>query len=120
MGSLTAEKHSNSKNPNIKQKRLGPKRAKTKLKSKKKKRDKNEAELIQNIQSSHENNEEAHPASAAKRQLCFFLDQFQSANGVQLSSLELESIKGTFYSALVGFQRRDYRYIFLGDKSLFD
>ncbi|XP_018815173.2 protein CMSS1 [Juglans regia] len=95
MGSLTAEKHSNSKNPKIKQKRLGPKRAKTKLKSKKKRRDKNEAELIQNIQSSHENNEEAYPASAAKRQLCFFLDQFQSANGVQLSSLELESIKDT-------------------------
>ncbi|KAG2720939.1 hypothetical protein I3760_02G057900 [Carya illinoinensis] len=97
MGSLTAEKpkRSNSKNPKLKQKPLGPKRAKTKLKSKKKKRDKNEAELIQNIQSSHENNEEAHPASAAKRPLCFFLDQFQSANGVQLSSLELESIKDT-------------------------
>lgn len=35
--------------------------------------------------------------ATASQQLHFFLDRFQSANGIQLSSLELEGFKGTYY-----------------------
>jgi protein CMS1 len=43
-----------------------------------------------------ENTQNLQPPSAAE-QLSFFINQFQSANGVQLSSLELESLKGTYH-----------------------
>ncbi|XP_048234592.1 protein CMSS1 isoform X2 [Ricinus communis] len=45
------------------------------------------------------NNKELSPASASQ-QLSFFIDEFQSANGLQLSSLELESIKETSFLEL--------------------
>lgn len=62
---------------------------KTKKKKKQplKKPTKNQPEPIENTQN-------LQPPSAAE-QLSFFINQFQSANGVQLSSLELESLKDT-------------------------
>lgn len=36
-------------------------------------------------------------SSSSAEQLNFFLQQFQFANGIKLSSLELESIKGYFF-----------------------
>ncbi|KAA8531311.1 hypothetical protein F0562_006018 [Nyssa sinensis] len=64
---------------------LGPYRAKTKSKKKIKHDDNNK---------NNETNNNVLPATASQ-QLSFFLDQYQSANGIQLSSLELEAIKDT-------------------------
>ncbi|KAJ0092957.1 hypothetical protein Patl1_26235 [Pistacia atlantica] len=67
---------------------LAPKQYKTKTKFKKNKNN--------HIKTKTPNNENSkiklQPASASE-QLSFFLNQFESANGVQLSSLELESIQ---------------------------
>ncbi|GFY81653.1 hypothetical protein Acr_01g0014610 [Actinidia rufa] len=64
-----------------------PSKATTKTKSKKSK--------FENSESKNNKNESKNNHSGivlAENQLRFFSDQFQSANGVQLSSLELESI----------------------------
>lgn len=87
MGSGKKEKRSKSgrltrnENPNPKRKRipLGPDRITSKKKKAKTK-------------TSDKNNSSLGLATAAE-QLSFFVDQYQSANGVQLSVLELESIK---------------------------
>jgi len=42
----------------------------------------------------NQNKSEASTPASASQQLGFFINEFQSANGVQLSSIELESIKG--------------------------
>lgn len=42
------------------------------------------------------NNNSAEPATPSQL-LSFFLNQYQSSNGIQLSSLELESIKGALF-----------------------
>ncbi|GLT77977.1 hypothetical protein SLA2020_495290 [Shorea laevis] len=76
MGSGKAEKP--SKNPKKKRKPLGPSRAETKPNK-----------------SDNGKSQEVQAAPAAEQPLSFFLHQFQSANGVQLSSLELDSIKDT-------------------------
>ncbi|KAJ4723030.1 Protein CMSS1 [Melia azedarach] len=90
MGSLKAEKRL--------KKSLAPKRAKTKkkkddnqTKSIKKKKDKNKS-VENNKNDDVVQNNDVKPASASEL-LSFFLNQFQSANAVQLSSLELDSIK---------------------------
>lgn len=94
MGSLKAEKRL--------KKSLAPKRAKTKkkkddnqTKSIKKKKDKNKS-VENNKNDDVVQNNDVKPASASEL-LSFFLNQFQSANAVQLSSLELDSIKGFFF-----------------------
>ncbi|XP_062150106.1 protein CMS1 [Alnus glutinosa] len=93
MGSGKAEKP--SKNPKKKRKPLGPNRVEAKPKSKRK-REKNRADLIESKSDNEKSrDQEVQAAPAAEQQLSFFLDQFQSANGVQLSSLELDSIKDT-------------------------
>lgn len=103
MGSRKAEKP--SKNPKKKRKPLGPSRAETKPKSKSKsKREKKRADLIES-KSDNGKSQEVQAAPAAEQPLSFFLHQFQSANGVQLSSLELDSIKGTFDCPSVWFAR---------------
>ena len=93
MGSVKAEKSRSLKNPKNKRKKpLAPTNLNTKKKSKKPRiqnpetnNNNNNNEIIQKVQL---------PASASEQLSCF-LNQFQSANGVQLSSLELESLKGT-------------------------
>ena len=88
MGSVKAEKSRSLKNP--KNKRKKP-LASTNLNNKKFKKPRiqnpetTNNEIVQKVQQ---------PASATEQLSCF-LNQFQSANGVQLSSLELESLKGT-------------------------
>lgn len=117
MGSGKAKKPSklSHTNPKNKGRPLGPKTRKTKAdshtRSKKKKEKKQRLsngggngnpidEKASNQSSQNDNGlsegAEVQPASASA-QLSFFLDKFQSANGVQLSSLELESFNGTFY-----------------------
>ena len=91
MGSVKAEKSRSLKNPKNKRKKpLAPTNLNNKKKSKKPR--------IQNPETTNNNNEiiqkVQQPASASEQLSCF-LNQFQSANGVQLSSLELESLKGT-------------------------
>ncbi|KAM1797646.1 hypothetical protein ACFX12_031804 [Malus domestica] len=111
MGSGKAKKPSklSHRNPKNKGRPIGPKTKKTKAdshtKSKKKKEKKQRLsngggngnptdEKASNQNSQNDNglrdSAEVQPASASA-QLSFFLDKFQSANGVQLSSLELES-----------------------------
>jgi hypothetical protein len=92
MGSGKAEKP--SKNPKKKRKPLAPNRAETKPKSKSK-REKNRADLIES-KSDNVKSQEVQAAPAAEQQFSFFVHQFQSANKVQLSSLELDSMKGNF------------------------
>uniref|UniRef100_A0A5B7BHH7 Protein CMSS1 n=1 Tax=Davidia involucrata TaxID=16924 RepID=A0A5B7BHH7_DAVIN len=90
MGSGKGDKRSKTslKNPK-KHIPLGPNRAKTKSKKKiKNNNNKNTKSKSKN----NENNNTVEPATASQ-QLSFFLDQYQSANGIQLSSLELEPIK---------------------------
>ncbi|XP_054822764.1 uncharacterized protein LOC129321061 [Prosopis cineraria] len=100
MGSRKEHEPPNStpKNPNSR-KTLAPKLAKAKITKKKKK--KKNGGTVQSIGEPQpgisQNNgsvKEFQPASASD-QLRFFLDQFQSAKGVQISSLELESLKET-------------------------
>ncbi|KAK7857059.1 protein cmss1 [Quercus suber] len=92
MGSVKAEKSRSPKNPKNKRKKpLAPTNLNNKKKSKKPRIQKpetnnyNNNEIIQKVQQ---------PATASEQLSCF-LNQFQSANGVQLSSLELESLKDT-------------------------
>lgn len=90
MGSVKAEKSRSLKNPKNKRKKpLAPTNLNNKKKSNKPQiqnpETNNNNEIIQKVQ---------RPASASEQLSCF-LNQFQSANGVQLSSLELESLKGT-------------------------
>ncbi|XP_075662461.1 uncharacterized protein LOC142631967 isoform X1 [Castanea sativa] len=93
MGSVRAEKSRSLKNPKNKRKKpLAPTNLNNKKKSKKPRiqnpetnNNNNNNEIIQKVQQ---------PASASEQLSCF-LNQFQSANGVQLSSLELESLKDT-------------------------
>lgn len=89
------------RNPKNKGKPLGPNNTKRKKEKKKKQRVNNQNPIEdkaskQNTQNSKNNNSlsnatKAQPASASA-QLSFFLDQFQSGNGVKISSLELESV----------------------------
>ncbi|PNT04986.1 hypothetical protein POPTR_014G150100v4 [Populus trichocarpa] len=48
----------------------------------------------------NQNKSEASTPASASQQLSFFISEFQSANGVQLSSIELESIKETCFAEL--------------------
>lgn len=48
----------------------------------------------------NQNKSEASTPASASQQLSFFINEFQSANGVQLSSIELESIKETCFVEL--------------------
>ena len=92
MGSVKAEKSRSLKNPKNKGKKpLAP----TNLNNKKFKKPR-----IQNPETNNNNNnneiiQKVQLPASASEQLSCFLNQFQSANGVQLSSLELESLKGT-------------------------
>ncbi|KAK4258143.1 hypothetical protein QN277_007632 [Acacia crassicarpa] len=96
MGSRKEHKPSKSKlkNPST-PKTLAPKLAKTKVIKKKKKNNDGTAQSKGKPQSVIDQNDESAKESqlaSASDQLRFFLDQFQSAKGVQLSSLELESL----------------------------
>lgn len=118
MGSVKAEKSRSLKNPKNKRKKpLAPTNLNNKKKSNKPQiqnpETNNNNEIIQKVQQ---------PASASEQLSCF-LNQFQSANGVQLSSLELESLKGTttFHYAPFGCsakpktknKKNDFYFIFL-------
>lgn len=94
-----------SKNPSKKRKPLGPNKADLKNKTKKKKQrhsktndidDSNSGGGVEPSGNGETCDKAEAPLASASAQLKFFLDQFQSANGVQLSSLELESINGIF------------------------
>ncbi|XP_038710009.1 uncharacterized protein C3orf26 homolog isoform X2 [Tripterygium wilfordii] len=90
------EDRASLKNPKVKPKRLSPNRADTKQTKKK-----NEKLLINKTKKNKDGgsqiktndtvNNEVQAASASSP-LQFFINQLQSANGVQLSSLELESL----------------------------
>ncbi|XP_022735360.1 uncharacterized protein LOC111288652 [Durio zibethinus] len=103
MGSGKAEKkRKRPQNPKRNGKPLGSKSDVPKSKSKKKKtkKDNNHQNDANQIKTKNKtttvtgdsNNPLPTPASPSQ-QLSYFLSQFQSANGVQLSSLEMESIK---------------------------
>lgn len=94
MGSLDAEKLSKKKaSLKAKPKSVAPKAAAIPAKYKKKKGQKNTTRKAKNENGNDEVQAPSASASASE-QLSFFLNEFQSANGIQLSSLELESIKG--------------------------
>ncbi|XP_057487085.1 protein CMS1 isoform X2 [Actinidia eriantha] len=102
MGSRKQEKRSKSSsgrtNTNARKTKrrspLAPDRPKkTKTKSKKSKFENSESNESKNNKNESKNNRSGIVlAETVADQLRFFLDQYQSANGVQLSSLELESI----------------------------
>ncbi|KAJ0035323.1 hypothetical protein Pint_25661 [Pistacia integerrima] len=71
---------------------LAPKQSKTKTKTKTKFK-KNKNNHIKTKTPNNENSKIKLQPTSASEQLSFFLNQFESANGVQLSSLELESIQ---------------------------
>lgn len=90
MGSLNAEKLSKKKaSLKTKPKSVAPKGAAAPTKYKKTKQQKNTTKKAKNVNGNNEVQ-----AASASEQLSFFLNEFQSANDIQLSSLELESIKG--------------------------
>lgn len=90
MVSVEAEKH-RKRGSHKTSKPLAPKPHKiANIKNKKKK---NEAKVDEKI------NDDCFLASASE-QHNFFLNEFQSANDIQLSSLELESIKGPISTSL--------------------
>ncbi|PIN12233.1 putative DEAD-box-containing helicase [Handroanthus impetiginosus] len=88
-----------NKKPRKQPEQLRPKKSirKTKTKDKKKKSSNNK---IKNNEKKNENAVTARESNVvqwatASQQLSFFIDQYQSANRVQLSSLELDSLKET-------------------------
>ncbi|XP_007033991.2 PREDICTED: protein CMSS1 [Theobroma cacao] len=105
MGSGKVEKKQKARqNPRNNRKPLGPKSDIPKSKSKKKKKTKNnnnhqndtdpiETKNKTTVVTGNNSNNPRPPPATPRQQLSYFLSQFQSANGVQLSSLELESIK---------------------------
>ncbi|TXG72815.1 hypothetical protein EZV62_001394 [Acer yangbiense] len=76
---------------------LSPKAAKTKHEKKKKKKTRNDNKETKTDENSKKGL--VQPASASE-QLSFFVNQFQCANDIQLSSLELESIKESCFLEL--------------------
>lgn len=103
MGSLDAEKLSKKKaSLKAKPKSVAPKAAAVPTKYKKKKGQKNTTRKAKNENGNDEVQAPSASASASE-QLSFFLNEFQSANGIQLSSLELESIKGHISYSLYSF-----------------
>ncbi|XP_057958815.1 protein CMS1 [Malania oleifera] len=98
MVSLKSEKDPtkpSTKNPSKSLRPRGPKikSKKKNVKANTKNRNKNEGNT--EINSNNNDNCKTVEVASASQQLSFLLDEFQSANGVQLSSLELESIKDT-------------------------
>ncbi|TYH49712.1 hypothetical protein ES332_D10G155000v1 [Gossypium tomentosum] len=94
MGRLKPEK---TQKPGRTPKPFGPNNPKSQSKFKKKTNTKNTANRqiktkTTSVTGNNKNNQPSPPASPSQ-QLRYFLSQFESANGVQLSSLELESIK---------------------------
>lgn len=124
MASGKAKNHSklSLRNPKNKGKPLGPNNTKRKKEKKKKQRVNNQNPIEdkasnQNTQNSNNNNSlsnatKAQPASASA-QLSFFLDQFQSGNGVKISSLELESVNGTISFFIFIWVRFSYYYVIM-------
>ncbi|KAK9206041.1 hypothetical protein WN943_016312 [Citrus x changshan-huyou] len=94
MGSLDAEKLSKKKaSLKAKPKSVAPKAAAIPTKYKKKKGQKNTTRKAKNENGNDEVQAPSASASAsasASEQLSFFLNEFQSANGIQLSSLDLD------------------------------
>ena len=68
-------------------------KAKTKTKNNNRQNDTDQIKTKNKTRTVTGDNNNNQPASPSQ-QLSYFLSQFQSANGVQISSLELESIKG--------------------------
>ncbi|OMP02669.1 hypothetical protein CCACVL1_02730 [Corchorus capsularis] len=97
MGSGKAErKQKPRQNPKSNRKPFGPKskqKKKTKTKNNHKKNDTEQTKTKTTIVTGDNNNHPPPPPASPSEQLNYFLTQFQSANGVQLSSLELESLK---------------------------
>ncbi|XVE81096.1 hypothetical protein DITRI_Ditri15bG0035800 [Diplodiscus trichospermus] len=103
MGSGKPEKKQKPRqNPKLKGKPLAPNKPSSKSKktrTKKNKTRQNDTDRIitknktTTVTGNNNNNNPPPPAASPSQQLSYFLSQFQSANGVQLSSLELESIK---------------------------
>ncbi|KAK8556280.1 hypothetical protein V6N13_064329 [Hibiscus sabdariffa] len=91
MGSAKPEKkQKHRRNP----KPLGNLKSESKFKKKKKsKKTKNSKTQSKATAVTGKKNNQPSPAASPSQQLSYFLSQFESANGVQLSSLELESIK---------------------------
>ncbi|KAG4179956.1 hypothetical protein ERO13_A10G136100v2 [Gossypium hirsutum] len=98
MGSGKPEK---TQKPGRTPKPFGPNNPKSQSKFKKKTNTKNTANRqiktkTTSVTGNNKNNQPSQPASPSQ-QLRYFLSQFESANGVQLSSLELESIKDSCF-----------------------
>ena len=102
-----------SKNPSKKRKPLGlgpnntdPKKKLTKKKqrhSKTKDDNSNSDARVQQSDNGQNCDKGVAPVPSPSEQLKFFLDQFQSANGLHLSSLELESITGIYIYIYIFF-----------------
>ncbi|XP_022722410.1 uncharacterized protein LOC111279684 isoform X4 [Durio zibethinus] len=93
-------KHKPRQNPKPNAKLLRPKKPKSKFKKKTKsnnnpQNDTNEIKTKNKTTTGTGNNNDNPPVSTSQ-QLGYFVSQFQSANGVKLSSLELESIKDSY------------------------
>ncbi|OMP07485.1 hypothetical protein COLO4_07298 [Corchorus olitorius] len=94
MGSGKAEREQKPRqNPKSNRKLLGPKSKQKKTKNKHKKNDTEQTKTKTTVVTGDNNNHPPPPPASPSQQLNYFLTQFQSPNGVQLSSLELESLK---------------------------
>ncbi|KAJ6401291.1 hypothetical protein OIU84_016662 [Salix udensis] len=94
MGSGKPERHSQIK----KRKGLSIRNPSKKINLKKEKGMNKKTELSKNKE--NQNKSETSTPASASQQLSFFINEFQSANGVQLSSIELESINETCFVEL--------------------
>ncbi|KAJ6973224.1 protein CMSS1 [Populus alba x Populus x berolinensis] len=94
MGSGKPERHSKTKE----KKGLSLRNPSKKINSKKKTGINKKTDQSKNEE--NQNKSEASTPASASQQLSFFINEFQSANGVQLSSIELESIKETCFVEL--------------------
>ena len=100
MGSGKPERHSQTK----KRKGLSIRNPSKKINLKKENGMNKKTQLSKNKE--NQNKSETSTPASASQQLGFFINEFQSANGVQLSSIELESTKG------ISFLIFSFRFLF--------
>lgn len=125
------------KNPNARKRPLGPRKSDKKKKKKQQRITKNDnrnhhsneksINEINAITTQHDENDNLNVEndnvnnqvleSTASNQFKYFVEHFQSANGVLLSSIELESIKGNLFFSFVFLYFGSFWSLGMGGKS---
>lgn len=122
LGNSDKASEASLRNPRNKRKQRPPNKLRTKPKSAKKR--KSDPTLNTDAQNATNGSESSALEALPLEPFSFFLDEFQTANDVQVSSLELDSMKGTlliwritpFFRARVCGRSLSWSYLYLPDE----